>query len=182
MFNSTKSRHRASALTLMVLSIALAACSQSSADQSVVELIADRTHAVSRSPVPYTSVIEAMPNVVYQVDGRRELRVSDAYVVGTIIDVQEGRSFNWMENSNSSERIEVSFNGADAQVSTIHLIIKVDRSIVVPNMPDIADSTVAVGLALNAPVDMDAAREDLLKGGRVVVLLVRSSPVFDYDP
>lgn len=182
MFNSKKSRYRIWALTLTVSSIALAACSENNTDPSVAELIADRTHAVSRAPVPYTSVIEAMPNVLYQVDGREELRISDAYVVGTIIDVQEGRSFRWNENSNSSERIEVPFNGEDAQVSTIHLIIRVDRSIIAPGQPDIADSSVTLGLALNAPVAIDAAREDLLKGGPVVVLLVRSSPVFDYDP
>lgn len=182
MFNAKKPRCRARAVTLAVLVIAVAACGENSADPSVVELIADRTHALTRAPVPYTSVVEAMPSVLYLVDGREGLRMSDAYVVGTVIDVQEGRSFNWTEGTDSSERIEVPFNSADAKISTVHLVIKVDRSIVAPGQPEIDHTTVTVGLALNAPVAVDAAREDLSTGGRVAVLLVRSSPVFDYDP
>lgn len=182
MFNAKKPRCRTRAVTLAVLAIAVAACGKTSADPSVVELIADRTHALTRAPVPYTSVVEATPSVLYLVYGREELRMSDAYVVGTIIDVQEGRSFNWAEGTNSSERIEVPFNIADAKVSTVHLVIKVDRSIVAPGHPDIDQTTVTVGLALNAPVAVDAARKDLSTGGSVEVLLVRSSPVFDYDP
>lgn len=182
MFNAKKSRRRTWAVTLAVLAIVVAACGTNSADRSVVELIADRTHALTRAPVPYTSVVEAMPSVLYLVDGREELRVSDAYVVGTVIDVQEGRSFNWAEGTDSSERIEVPFNSADAKVSTVHLVIEVDRSIVAPGQPEIDHTTITVGLALNAPVAVDAVREDLSTGGRVAVLLVRFSPVFDYDP
>lgn len=182
MFNARKPRRRTRAVTLAVLAITVAACGKTSADPSVIKLIADRTHALTRAPVPYTSVVEAMPSVLYLVNGREELRMSDAYVVGTIIDVQEGRSFNWVEGTNSSERIEVPFNSADAKVSTVHLVIKVDRSIVAPGQLDIDQTTVTVGLALNAPVAVDAARKDLSTGGSVAVLLVRFSPVFDYDP
>lgn len=64
----------------------------------------------------------------------------------------------------------------------MHLVIEVDRSIVAPGQLEIDQTTVTVGLAINAPVAVDAAREDLSTGGRVAVLLVRSSAVFDYDP
>lgn len=183
MFNTTKRGRMARSLTLALVASALAGCGDDSATPTVLDLIAQRTHAVTRAAVPYTSVLEAMPNVVYLVNGTDELRISDAYATSSVVAVDAGRSFYWKEDPDSSTRVEVPFNDDEAQVSTLHLTVAVERAIVAPGQPEIANSTISVGLVLNAPLDLDAARKELTGNGSVVVLLlVRSSLVFDYDP
>lgn len=132
-------------------------------------------------PVPYRTVAEAKPDVVYLVDGASELRFSEAFVSGAVVDVTPGRGFSWTFDDDIETRVEHKFNGEGAQVSTVHLTVSVDHAVTVPSERDLSGSTITVGLALAAPVDLAAIHRELVGGDKIVALLVHS-PVFDYEP
>ncbi|MDA3039867.1 MAG: hypothetical protein O3C27_10140 [Actinomycetota bacterium] len=70
------------------------------------ELIDQRSESGSCLPVPYGSVTEAKPDVVYLVDGEREVRYSDAFVSGAVVDVVAGRGFSSTFEDDVETRIE----------------------------------------------------------------------------
>lgn len=141
-----------------------------------------RAGGLSRTPR------EAMPQVQYSIDGAEPVVVADGFVVGDVISVEEGRSFRWEMNDEGEERVQLGFNEDAAQVSTLHVTLRVSRSIVAKNRSsDMAESLtvgedVRFGLALAAPADPAAAERELLEAGSLVALLYKGSSVFDYDP
>lgn len=154
-------------------------------EKDFFETLAARHEMADRVGGVYSSLPEAMPQVRYIVDGR-EVSVADAYVVGEFVDVEPGRSHRWTFENDTERRHETEFNAPEAQASTVHLTLRVERSIVDPDQPAAAKrafaagSTVRLGVALGARIDVEAVRERL-SGLTLAALLYDSSAVFDYD-
>lgn len=154
--------------------------------QGLFENIMARHHATSRGGGIYASPVDAMPQVRYVIDGGQPISVADAYVVGNFVDAKAGASFRWTEDASEETRHALDFNAEGAQISTIHVTLRIQRSITDPNQPDAVrkglspGNDVTFGLALSAPVNVDAAEAELKALGQLVVLLYRPSPVFDY--
>lgn len=142
------------------------------------ELVSDHLKAATFAPMPYESVSELMPTTVFVMDGQ-EQRMSEVFVVGKVSTVEAGRSFRW-NVTGPEKRFELPFNDPDAEVSTVHLAIEVSNSVTAPGVDDVG-AAVTVGLALPAPVDVDALSRDFADRGSIVVYLEKS-PVIDYDP
>ena len=160
----------------------------------VFEVIRARSTMASRVDALYASVPEAMPQVRYLVSGSEPVSVADAYVVGDLVSVDSGRTFQWTTDPVTGEetRREVPFNtevpsAETSQASTVHLTLEIERSIVSPDEPESVHdalkpgNTVRLGLTLGAQVDLDAVQAELGAVGSFAALLYRPSAVFDYD-
>lgn len=170
-------------LLVVSLLIAFGACNDQSESTApspgVFDQLITRGEFGSRIPPLYTSILEASPLIEYVVDGRPEF-VSEALVVGRVFSVDEGRSFSWTDEGGNEVRTELSFNAKSAMVSTIHIQVAVDSA--QARTDTIArGSEITIGLALNASVNVQALARELIATQGVVVYL-RRSPVFDYDP
>lgn len=183
------SARRSALPTLVTLgALLMSSCGSLAATPEAVGFFDARGDTASRVGGVYRSPAEAMPQVRYRINGRAPSSVADAYVVGDIVDVQPGRSHRWtFEGEDEVERRhELAFNAEDAQASTVHLVVRIVRSIVGPDVSDGvwrgfgAGKDVTLGLAMGAQVDVPALRESLV-GQPVAALLYGSSPVFDYD-
>lgn len=190
--NVSKMKHLTRRFGIVAAGLAaLAACGSAGGEvarMSVIEDLSARHGSASRGSPLYTAVDEAMPNVLYSIDGAAPVSVADAYVVGNVVEVVAGRSFLWAETADTEIRTEVPFNDPTAMVSTIHVTVGVNRSIVAASEPAAVHQALAPGrsvtlaLALSAPVDVDAAAAELRALGTLATLLYHPSPVFDYDP
>ncbi|MGI8514251.1 MAG: hypothetical protein ACR2NT_03760 [Acidimicrobiia bacterium] len=119
-----------------------------------------------------------MPNVIFVgPEGERD-SVSDAVVVGSIVDVTPGVSFSWDEVGTT--RTELPFNDGKAMISTVHVTLKVDQQVAVSPGIELP-ANITFGLSLGPPVDVQAATAELKALGTVVVFLFEDSQVFDYD-
>jgi len=154
----------------------------SASTDSIVEQLRGRASAVDRVR-PYASVVEAMPQVTFVVDGDREFTISDLYVTGRIVDVSPGAGFSWTTDdvTDAEVRNQFEFNASEAWVSTLRVTVEVARSIAGPGVSPNPDQIV-FGLSLQSPVDIESARLDLMGMGQVALLLVQDTPVYDYDP
>lgn len=163
------------------------------ASRGVFEVIQARNESASRGGTLYQSIPEAMPQVRYIVDGREPVSVADAYIVGELVSVDPGRTFQWTIDSTGEEsRHEVPFNTArtdaeTSQASTVHLTLEITRSIVSPDEPAsvhdrlMPGNTVVLGLTLGEQVDLDAVRAEFGAVDSFAALLYQQSAVFDYD-
>lgn len=152
----------------------------------VLEELYQRGQTVSRAGGLYRNVAEAMPNVTYAVDDGTEFAFADLYVTGRVVDVSPGIGLNWTDEDDedagdTEQTIELEFNSDDALISTIHVTVDVTRSIADPRAP-LEPDQIVFGLALDSPVDLDAAREELVSLGQVALLMYQPSPVYAYDP
>jgi hypothetical protein len=156
------------------------------APDDVFETLAARHASGTRAGGIYSSLPEAMPQVRHVMDGR-ELSVADAYVVGKFVGVEPGRSHRWSFDDDTEVRHETAFNAPDTEAGTVHVTLRIERSIVDPDQSaDVeraftAGNTVRLGLALGAYIDVEAVR-NRLTGLTLAALLHDSSAVFDYDP
>lgn len=175
---------------LAAAGVAVAGCGSdepTTQSMSVIEHLTARHESASRGSPLYAEVDQAMPNVLYTIDGGDPVSVADAYVVGSVAQVTAGRSFTWSEGAEAEIRTELPFNDASALVSTVHVTVDIERSIVAASEPqDVAQSLqpgrqVTFGLALGSPVDLAAAEREVRGLGTLAVLLYHPSPVFDYD-
>lgn len=175
----------------ILLVLALGACGgaeNTTGGSGLFENIGARHDATSRGGALYESPLGAMPQVRYVIDGSEPISVAEAWVIGRVVSVEEGRSFRWTETGDEETRHEVEFNAPDAQVSTIHVTVSIERSIVDSNQPKTVHTSLAPGrtatfaLALSAPVRLGAAEAELRASSQLGALLYRPSPVFDYAP
>jgi hypothetical protein len=162
--------------------------------RGVFDVIRARSTMASRADGLYASVPEAMPQVRYLVNGSEPVSVADAYVVGSLVLVDSGRTFQWTIDPVTGEetRREVPFNtevpsAETSQASTVHLTLEIERSIVSPDEPESvrdglkSGNTVRLGLTLGAQVNLDAVQAELRAVDSFAALLYRPSAVFDYD-
>lgn len=154
---------------------------ESGGTTAVADNLRQRAARADRIGGTYRSIAEAMPNVRYLVDGRREVRIADLYVVGTVADVEAGKAFRYQPVGGEDESTAVSYNSKEAQVGTIHLVVDVQRSITDGKTPE-PSGQVRIGLALDSPIDVEAARREFEGYGTLAFLLYRPSPVLDYGP
>lgn len=156
-----------------------------SQDSDVFASIQERHAVASRADGIYDTPRDAMPQVRYIVNDETEY-VSDAYVLGKLLTVEPGRSFRYDRAESSSTTTEVDFNAPNAEVSTIHLVLQIKRSIVAPDqyediIQDLSPGNeVTLGLALAAPVNVEAVKKDL-STETLAALLYKPSNVFAYD-
>lgn len=186
---------RATSFIFLVGVLMLTSCSGREAEQGnvgVIDQLEARNQQVMRVRELYDTPLGAMPQVQHPVPGSDPVSVTDAYVVGSVVRVEPGESHWWPdideEITEGLGRHTVEYNADKADVSTVHVTLRIDRSIVAPSQPaDVrgqlrAGREVTFGLVFDAPADPEAYEAELKAGGQLAVLLVRSSPVFDYDP
>ncbi len=178
--------------TAVVVGVVLSSCSSvGGADlesaPATFTAIGERTGTASTTGGLYGDPVEAMPQVRYRIDGADDVSVADAYVRGRVVDVIEGRSFTWDLGDDVEVRRQLPFNSSEAMVSTVHLIVEIERSIVDSNQRQgdqealSPGNSVVIGLALNAPADTEEIAKELMAKPGVAALLYTDSPVFDYD-
>lgn len=160
------------------------------APASVFEQLAQRGATASSDGRVYDSLLGAMPQVQYSVDGGPPVSLADGYVVGRVDRVEAGRSFRWpgIDSEGETETTFVlDFNADDAQISTVHVTMMIERSIVAPDLPQSRASALDAGnevtfvLGLDSPADPSAIEAELKEAGTLAVLL-NDSFVLDYDP
>lgn len=104
----------------------------------------------------------AMPQVRYRIDGGDPVSMSDAWVVGTLVDVEPGRSFRWTYDAeNDRDTMHVLEYGAPgADLSTVHLVMRLDRALTAPDVNARVrhwlqeGATVRIGLNVGPSVDL----------------------------
>jgi hypothetical protein len=147
----------------------------------VLSAIADHQASASAERI-YESVYEMVPSVTFVVDGESRIVVTDAVLVGRIVDVEQGRSFSWTEDADDERRVEVPFNDAKAMSSTVHLVVQIDEVVGAANTFDQErGESVRVGVSLGPQVDVESARKELSDLGSVVVFIKGNNPALDYD-
>ncbi|MBA2336771.1 MAG: hypothetical protein H0V96_03260 [Acidimicrobiia bacterium] len=153
----------------------------------VFENIRARHEPASRAGGLYASLVEAMPQVRYVIDGGEPISIADAYVVGEFVSAEAGKSFRWSTDGDVEVRHELEYNATDAQASSVHVTLAIERSIVDPNQPEAVHRSldpgnkVTFGLAFNAPVILEAVTAEFQTTPTLVALLYDSSPVYDYE-
>lgn len=149
---------------------------QGIADADVVfDHLAARLAIVSRVPDWNESVVELLPNVMFQVDSAPPEALTDAVVVGTITEVVPGMA--QVSAGDESSRW-ADFETPNAMARTLHLTVGVEERLGSTEMADV----VRVGLAIGGNVDPFAIMDGLESLGRVVFFLFEDSPVFEYEP
>ena len=147
------------------------------AESTVLETIRGRVDVPLRIFL-FSDIVGALPNVTY-VTPTRSFSPSELFITGRITTVEAGKSFRW-ETDGREVRIELPFNDPAAMASTLHMTIEVNQFMAQPGS-DPNPTTVEVGVALGAQIDVAKAREELIGLGQIVAILHRS-PVFDYEP
>lgn len=173
-------------LSVATCALALASCGNSGgARQAQTVFGTAGTSTVARMAGVYEEPPEAMPQVRYIINDAKPTSVADSYVVGDFVSVEPGRSFRWTFEDEKEVTHETAFNAEDAQASSVHLVLRIKRSIVDPDLSASAKrefsagKTVTLGLGMGRLVDIDAIRKELQ--GTTLVALLYKSPVFDYD-
>lgn len=109
-----------------------------------------------------------MPQVRYVIDGGEPISIADAYVVGEFVSAEAGASFRWSTDG-VEIRHELDYNATDAQASSAHVTLAIERSIVDPNQPEAVHRSLdpgnraTFGLALNPPVNLEAVTAEFQK-------------------
>jgi hypothetical protein len=122
----------------------------------------------------YDTVDELLPNVSYRPPSGEAGPITDAVVIGRIVDTSVGRAF-----VNGDRRsTPVAFDDASADWKTLHLVVDVSDTIGGP-----AHDRIRVGLAIDGATDAEMVGDGLRGLGTVLLFLQhRPNPVFDYDP
>jgi hypothetical protein len=158
----------------------MAACSSPGSESGQVDMaenLRQRNDIATRSAPLYQSVREALPDQSYLLDGR-DVRASEVFVAGTVVSVEAARSFLWELEDDVETRVEVKNDDPRRQVTTYHMLVSVEKSVVAP-LVDPPKGEVVVGIATSA--GSSSIKVDSLVGQRVAVVLAHSA-VFDYDP
>lgn len=139
-----------------------------------------REKLVARAPSVFEQAADAMPTVEFSGPGIAPFSVSDYYVRGIIVDVLPGVGFRWENETDRVVEQQLEFGSTEAQVVTIHLIVKPVR--LVGKAGGITDlsSNLTVGVALNAPIELDVIKKELVNRREYMMILINSSPVFSY--
>lgn len=138
----------------------------------------------------YRTPVRAMPQMRYIIDGE-EISIADAYVAGQVVAVEPGRSFRWSYEDEWGDgpatMHELDFDAQDAQISTIHLVVRIDRAIVDPDASQgvhqdlAAGSTVTMGVALaTTQLDLASIQSELVDQQTHLAALVYDWEFFDY--
>lgn len=144
------------------------------------------TESGSRMPVPFGTAREAMPTATHDLPGARNVRVSDAFVVGTVLSVDEGRSYAWPNGPDvvgqPSGKLVLPFNAPEAMVSTVYVSIDVERSVGADGAPVLPEK-VRIAFTILGKADLRPFRDEL-PGTRVAAILESSkrSPLYEEDP
>jgi hypothetical protein len=133
--------------------------------------------SAERVGILYTTLDEALPNVVYQHTNGRQARASDLAVVGTIVSVDKGRGFT-VGGDDASSGTPSDFDTKGARWWSLHMTVNVEKVIGSSDAP----KQVRVALSSPPPEDFPKMAEGLRSLGKVVMLLRAGSPLVDYDP
>ncbi len=158
---------------------------------SLWDQIYGRNQAVAKTGSGiYQTPVRAMPQMRYTIDGEEPISIAEAYVAGQVVAVEPGRSFRWSYQDEMGDgpatKHELEFEAADAQASTIHLVMTIDRAIVDPDASEgvhqdlTAGSTATLGVVLAAPLDLDSIRSELVGQQTQLAGLVYDWEFFDY--
>lgn len=139
----------------------------------------------------FETPVRAMPQMRYIIDGGAPTSMANAYVVGDVVAVEPGASFRWTfqgEDGDGPEVMhELDFNAEDAQATTVHLVVRVERAIVDPDQDDDVHEAVSVGstvtlaVFLGAAIDLESVRSELLEQPtRLAALVNEGTTLFDY--
>jgi hypothetical protein len=171
------------ALSLAVPAVGATGCASSSSHKSsessattLTSAIEHRLDTADLLPPLYHSLREAMPTTAFKVKGRADLQyASDLFVVGTVESVDEGKSFAWPNGpqivGQPSTTQQLPYNDPSAQISDIMLRVTVSQS--VARSPELTKvKELKIGIALNSPADIQAARAEYPAGTKIAAILL----------
>jgi len=161
----------------LLLGVLAVACSENTNTQAAFDNERDRAGAGTRER-PYESAMELAEQISERQTTGRSL---EAVIVGRITAVEPGASFTWImdEEIGEASRVELPFGDEEAMVNTAHLIVEVLEHLTPGD--DRSETSVTVGIVVNADVKFDAIKADY-ESLDEVVLFLRPSAVFDYRP
>lgn len=153
-----------------------------SGGSEILDELARARDVVTRERV-FDSPVEALPSVVHVDAQGRSVTASDVVVVGTFEEVNEGRGFSWdIDDLGEEIRLEHPYGDEQAWINTIHVTLRVEEVIDAAADQQVRPGELlTIGIALDHPVSLSAATNEMKGLGKVVVYLVRSA-VYDYDP
>jgi hypothetical protein len=178
--------------TSMAAVFLLSACGSNAVSEpqvSVVQAIINRENSVAR-PAPVNSTIaEAMPNFIYTDESGKESSLSDGYVRGLVVDVQQGRSFTWDVSESGETRKEVPFEDSAAMATTYHLQVRVEGFVqsATNQLPQARidqiskGKIISVGLSLPGRGYFEEFKNEWVGKRTIAALLMAANQVFDYD-
>lgn len=124
---------------------------------------------------PFDSLTDLLGNVSYRAPGRPPAPFTDAVVVATVTAVDPGLGF-YAGGEEETTRM-TGYGDPGAEWRTVHATLEVTR-LVSGNAP----ARVVAGFAVGTDLSAERIERDLRSYGRVLLLLQREHPVFDYDP
>lgn len=124
---------------------------------------------------PFDSLTELLDNTLFQMGDASPKPLTEAVIVGQVIDVQPGRAFT-DETDDAPDGTETDFGDPDAIWRSIHVSINVETVV-----SGAVDEPVLVGFAFDPRLSVEDIRAQFEEFGSVLLFLNRS-PVFDYDP
>lgn len=179
-----KSRHQCLAL-VMTLAIVVGSTGCSNEERAEIDPSIARAHVVgalrarlenaSRTTLGYESLEELLPNVDYVFDDGSSAHASALAVVGTIVDLEEGRGF--VVDDKHPDGIASDFDDPDALWWTAHAVVKIEDKL----GGDYDGDEVRVGWTLTSKDDFEVTEVGLQELGRVVLFLFQRQPP-EYEP
>jgi hypothetical protein len=124
---------------------------------------------------PFTSLTGLLENVDYRMPGRPTGPLTEAVVVGEVVDVEPGRGFR-VEGDDAPGGIETDFDDPRALWRTVHVSVAAESVV-----SGTVGEQLLVGFAFDPDVPIAQVEADFRSFGRILLFLNRS-PVFAYDP
>lgn len=124
---------------------------------------------------PFNSLTGLLENTEYKVGDASPRPLTEAVIVGRVVDVEPGRGFR-VDGDDAPDGIETDFDDPDALWRTVHASVRVESVI-----SGAADQLILVGFAFDPRLPLDDIKKQMIGFGRVLMFL-NKSPVFDYDP
>lgn len=167
---------------LVVSAVVILGCSVGpgeSPKESLIDAQRARSEGAAKTAPFYRDLVEALPNVHYRGNGRPPTPVSDAVVVGAVVDVEEGYSFGHQGGGEVDEQARRDFDDDDALWKTVHLVVRVHEMLAARDV-SISDS-VRVGYTVYGDESADEIAAGFKALGTIVLFLHRGSAVYRYD-
>ncbi len=126
----------------------------------------------------HKTVQDLLPNVAVSRSGRPAEPMTDATVLGRVVNVSKGVGFS-VDGEDAPGGTATSFDDPKALWRTVHLTVEVDDDF---GQGKWNAATLPVGLVVNPDVDFERTTAALKSHSKVVLFLRKGSKVFGYDP
>lgn len=132
-------------------------------------------HDAAGGSRPFDSIGRLLSNTEYKMPGDPARPLTEAVVIGEVVDVVPGRGFR-VEGNDAPGGLETEFDDPRALWRTVHVSVQVDTLL----SGAVKESPVVVGFAFDPSTSFEDVEEQFRSIGEVLLFLNRS-PVFAYD-